>query len=142
METNIATIRHMHQEMKRGNFDIVGDIYSPDYISHNFDAPEGERPGIEAVTRAFRTFHTAFPDYEILEETWIGQGDMLVHRLRSRATQRGDFYNFPATGKEVTVSGVDIYRFSEGKIVEKWSERDRLSLLLQLGYTVQPGSAS
>ena len=139
-EAHITTLRWFYRELKRGNFDAVGEVYAPDYISHNFDAPDGERPGLDAAERAFRTFYTAFPDHEILEEVWIGEGDLLVHRIRYQATQRGDFYGIPATNKHVTVSGVDIYRFSEGRVVEKWSERDRLSLLLQLGYTVQPES--
>jgi hypothetical protein len=33
----------------------------------------------------------------------------------------------------VTVTGVDICRISEGKIVEYWQELDTLSMLQQLG---------
>ena len=39
----------------------------------------------------------------------------------------------PATGKQVTQTGIDILRFADGKIVERWGEFDSLGLLAQLG---------
>jgi len=37
------------------------------------------------------------------------------------------------TGKEVTFSGVSIYRFAIGRIVEGWSNWDTIGLMQQLG---------
>jgi predicted ester cyclase len=39
----------------------------------------------------------------------------------------------PATGKEVTVSGITISRVKNGKVVEEWSNWDTLGMLQQLG---------
>jgi predicted ester cyclase len=39
----------------------------------------------------------------------------------------------PATGKQVTLSGIDILRIENGKIAERWAEYDNLGLLQQLG---------
>jgi predicted ester cyclase len=37
------------------------------------------------------------------------------------------------TGKTVNFTGINIYRFACGKIVESWSEIDALDVLRQLG---------
>jgi predicted ester cyclase len=37
------------------------------------------------------------------------------------------------TFKQLAVTGISIYRFSEGKIAEIWISWDRLSLMQQLG---------
>jgi predicted ester cyclase len=37
------------------------------------------------------------------------------------------------TGKRVTVTEMAIFRFCGGKIVERWTEVDRLGMLQQLG---------
>lgn len=132
-EANKAILRRLYAELAKRNFDVIDEVFDPGYISHNFDAPEGEQPGIEGAKRAFRAFASAFPDMQIVDEDMIAEGDKVVHRLRYRATHTGPFLGMQPTGKQVNVSGVDIYRFENGKIVEKWTERDRLSMIQQLG---------
>jgi predicted ester cyclase len=39
----------------------------------------------------------------------------------------------PATGKKVSLKGMDILRVEDGKIVERWGEFDALGMLAQLG---------
>ena len=41
--------------------------------------------------------------------------------------------NIPATGKRVTVTGMDLDRLENGQIVEHWHNVDELGLLRQLG---------
>ena len=36
------------------------------------------------------------------------------------ATQTGDFFGIPATGRTITFSGMDTLRVSNGKFVEHW----------------------
>jgi predicted ester cyclase len=44
------------------------------------------------------------------------------------------------TGKEVTIQGMDFYRFSDGQLVEHWDSVDQLGLLKQLGMIEQTTS--
>jgi predicted ester cyclase len=39
----------------------------------------------------------------------------------------------PATGKQITLTGITIDRFAGGQIVGRWSQLDTLGLLQQLG---------
>ncbi len=45
----------------------------------------------------------------------------------------------PPTGRQVTVAGIDINRFAEGKSVEHWLNMDTLGMLQQLGVIPAPG---
>ena len=65
-------------------------------------------------------------------EDVIAEGDKAACRVSQRATHRGTFQGMPATGKQVTQTGIDILRFADGKIVERWGEFDSLGLLAQL----------
>jgi predicted ester cyclase len=45
------------------------------------------------------------------------------------------------TGNRVRVTGIDIDRLVEGKIVEHWSEADLLGMMQQLGVIPEPGQS-
>lgn len=44
----------------------------------------------------------------------------------------------PPTGKPVTVTGINLYRVVNGKIVEEWWQEDILGLMQQLGVLPPP----
>ena len=64
---------------------------------------------------------------------------MVVIHDSYRFKHKGEFQGVPPTGKEASITGTDIYRISDGKIVEQWVEGDMLSLIQQLGIAVIPG---
>ena len=45
----------------------------------------------------------------------------------------------PATGKQITVTGLDYFRVATGKIAEMWQEVDQLGMMQQLGVIPTPG---
>ena len=45
----------------------------------------------------------------------------------------GDFLGIPPTGNAVEMTGITIYRFAGGKIVEAWSNADSMGMMQQLG---------
>ncbi len=70
----------------------------------------------------------------------------LVGQTRKRCEKHPHFGRAhdlgPSTGKQVTVTSIDIFRIADGKFIERWPERDRLGLLQQLGVVPAPGQAS
>ena len=55
-----------------------------------------------------------------------------------RGTHTGEFQGIPPTGKQVTMGGISINRFAEGKLAEHWSQFDSLGLMQQLGVVPAP----
>ena len=54
-------------------------------------------------------------------------------RWTARGTHTGEFQGIPATGKAIRMTGTDIDRIVDGKIVECWAHLDELGLMQQLG---------
>jgi len=75
-------------------------------------------------------------------EDLIAEGHKVVTRYTARGTQQGDMPGIPATGKHVTVTGIDIVRLAGNKIVEHWGEADQLSMVQQLGVIPMPGQTA
>jgi predicted ester cyclase len=45
-----------------------------------------------------------------------------------------------ASGREATFSGVNIYRFENGRVAEIWNHRDDLGLAQQVGVPIYAGA--
>ncbi len=76
---------------------------------------------------------TAFPDIEMTFDDQIAEGDRVMTRYTLRGTHKGEYAGVPPTNKQVTYTGMWIYRIEGGKIVERWGNNDRLGLLQQIG---------
>jgi predicted ester cyclase len=70
-------------------------------------------------------------------EDIIAADDKVVVRWSSHGTHRGEMQGIPPTNRPMTMTGMAIYRFAGGKIVEEWMNNDTLGMLRQLG--VIPG---
>jgi steroid delta-isomerase-like uncharacterized protein len=79
-----------------------------------------------------------FPDLTIHIDELVGEGDKVVWRITASGTHAGPFQGVPATGKPVKFGAHYTFRFENGKIVERWSTLDRLSVLVQIGAVSLP----
>jgi steroid delta-isomerase-like uncharacterized protein len=85
-------------------------------------------------------YRAAFPDLQFTVEDIIDQDDRVVIRWSSRGTHQGELMGLAPTGKIVTVTGISIDRFADGKVAESWTNWDVLGLMRQLGAAPPPGS--
>jgi steroid delta-isomerase-like uncharacterized protein len=83
--------------------------------------------------RMVATIRAAIPDIHITIEDQIAEGDRVATRWTLTGTHQGTLMGVPATGKQGTVTGLDISHLANGQVVEDWSEWDRLGFLRQLG---------
>ncbi len=122
---------HLNRALKSGNLAELDQVIAPEAVDHN--PVPGMKQGREGIKAAFGEARVAFPDLVFTVEDVIAEGDKAACRLSVRATHRGTFQGAPATGKQVKQTGIDILRFADGKLVERWGEFDSLGLLAQLG---------
>jgi len=138
-EENKAVARRELEEIwTKGNLDAAGEIYAPNYISHQPAGDEDIR-GVEAIKQFAAGMREAFPDLEITIEDQIAEGDKVVTRFRTRGTHQGELWSIPPTGKEVEITNMSMCRIEGGKMVEEWPEYDLLGVIRQLGAVPAPG---
>lgn len=71
----------------------------------------------------------------------MAEGDLVAARWTTIGTHTGPWAGIDSTGKQVTFSGVNIFRLEDGKVVELWNHRDDLGLMDQIGARVYAGAA-
>jgi steroid delta-isomerase-like uncharacterized protein len=134
---NEATARRWHDEaVNQHNPDVLDDIAASDIIQHAGTFPDGV--GVDHAKAVLGFLITGFPDVKHTIEDVIIKDDRVVIRWTATGTQTGEFQGIAPTGKQVTWTGVNIYRFECGKIVEVWAELDGIGRLQQLGVMGTP----
>ena len=136
-EENKAIVRRLYEEaITQKKPEVLDEIMSPDVVDHS-PFPD-QAPGLEGFKGVFALVLSAFPDYQSTVEDQIAEGDKVVTRYTSRGTHQGEFMGIAPTGNGVRVTGIDIDRVVEGKIVDHWSEADLLDMMQQLGVILPP----
>lgn len=87
----------------------------------------------QALLEHITSAESAFPCYELIADDMLAEGDNVAVRFTWRATHQGDFMGIPATGRQIAVPGIIIYRIANGKIAEHWLQMDSNALMQQLG---------
>jgi len=116
----------------------IDELIAPDCVAHGLEDGGGDMPGPQ-FRRFYRQFVSGFPDVKITVDQVIAEGDTTAVRITGRATHAGDGLGVKATGRKVTVSGICMMRWRDGKIIEAWNEFDAAGLLRQIG--AGPGAA-
>jgi steroid delta-isomerase-like uncharacterized protein len=130
-EDNKAQVRRGYEEgFHQRNLAVFDELMASDYVWHIASTTvQGREPAKQLISR----FLTAFPDGRYTIEDMIAEGDRVVVRQTFRGTHRGDFLGMAPTGKQVTVTEMEIFRIANGQAVENWTSSDDLGLLQQLG---------
>jgi predicted SnoaL-like aldol condensation-catalyzing enzyme len=132
-------LRWKDEVWNKRNLNIIDALFAPSYIGHVAGAP-GPVGGTEALKQLIASYWAAFEIVDI-PQFLVAEDDMVVMHDTYRFKHIGAFQGIPPTGKEMTVTGTDIYKIVGGKIVEQWVEADLLSLMQQLGVIPMPGHA-
>lgn len=133
IEQNKAAARRWSEELwGRGNLAVADELVAPDYVRHDPGDPFPAR-GPADVKRIVTMLRTMLPDLQIRVEAVVGEGDLVVSRYETTATDTAGYMGRPATGKTIHAVAMQMFRFSNGKIVESWAVRDDLGVLRQLG---------
>ena len=123
----------------RGDEAALEKLLAPDFVDHGaLPAQTPDRDGHKQILGVFRS---AFPDLQVTTEEIIAEGDKVVSRWTARGTHQGELMSIAPTGKEVTITGIDVLRIAEGKVVERWAEGNDLEMMQQLGVVPPSGQA-
>jgi steroid delta-isomerase-like uncharacterized protein len=132
LEQNKAVARAVFDAWSTGELERLDELVAADVVHHDPYDPNGAN-GLAGMKRTIELNRGAFADMRLTVEDQIAEGDRVVTRWRGEMTHTGDLGGVAATGRRVTITGITIDRFEDGKIAEAWRNMDTLGLLRQIG---------
>jgi len=140
-EDNKALVRRFYEEVwNRGNVDVAAEVFAEAYVRHDL-RPSQAAPGPRGQATIASDFRAAFPDLQMRVDLVVAEGDLVAARWTTEGTNTGAWAGRAPTGKHAVFSGVNIFRFEDGKVAELWNHRDDLGLMQQLGAEIFAGAA-
>jgi steroid delta-isomerase-like uncharacterized protein len=131
-ETNIQVVRRFFEAgPSSGDIGAADALLAPDFSLHTPLPTPG--PGIEAMNTVITTCRAAFHGLRVTIHDMMADGDRVACRFTARGIHRGEFMGIPPTGREIRMTGIEIFRLRDGKIVELWGEANLMGLMQELG---------
>ena len=123
-EENKVLVRRYFEDIANGaNLAVAAEIITPEHVAD--------------VQQLTTILHTAFPDFHIVIEDQIAEGDKVVTRFTASGTHQGVWHSpfgiLQPTNKRFQHEGIRIFQIADGKLTETWGGADTLSQLQQLG---------
>jgi steroid delta-isomerase-like uncharacterized protein len=139
-DQNKELVRRFYEEVwDRGNFAFATEVFADDYVRHDLRATTA-LPGPEGQAKIAADFRAAFPDLRFNVDMVFGEGDMVAGRWTATGTHTGQWASIKPSGKRIRFSGVNLFRFANGKVAEIWNHRDDLGLMEQVGADIHAGA--
>src|SRR5712691_5973952 len=133
-EENKTLVRRFFQEFwDQKNIAAADAFIAANHVDHTPGSPPGLPPGPEGFKQFASVYFTAFPKLRITIDDQVAEGDTVVTRWTTQATNSGSLFGMPATNKSATFTGITIDRMAGGKTVETWTNFDALGMMQQLG---------
>jgi steroid delta-isomerase-like uncharacterized protein len=114
--------------MANGNFDAIGEYFTPDYVVHL--TGQELSGGHAAIRNVVGMYQRAFRDIQVDVEILVKTKDRVAWQRTLRATHKGAFKGFPATGRPIVWRDMVTSRFRDGLIEEEWVITDLAERLL------------
>jgi predicted ester cyclase len=121
-EHNKAVARRVFEEVvNRGRLELIEELYTDDVIDH--DPLPGAPEGAEGIHYSIGGVRSAMPDVTVTVEDISAHADTVVVHNTWRGTQRG-LIGFAGRNREMCSTGIVIFTFKNGQIVERWAMTD------------------
>jgi len=130
-EENIAALKQAADRFKARDLEGHLKLYSPSVSHHGFS--KRVRPGVAGLREHYNGLLKGFPDARIDTDDILAEGEKVLHRFRFSGTHKGEFLGFPATGKHVHATGVQVHLFRQGQAIEVWQVMDAYTFLREIG---------
>lgn len=130
-ETNLAAQQAFGEAVNSGSLAAFDDLVAPTCVDH--DPAPGQGPGPQGYRDLFGQMRTAFPDLNVEVVHLTASDDDVAFAYTLTGTHQGPYQGHEPTGRSFRVRGVQISRFDDGVMIERWGSSDELGIMTQLG---------
>jgi len=114
-QDNKAVVRRFWEEVfNQRNLDVADELFAPDHVTHHPYVSE-ERRGPAPMKDFVSISRKISPDLAAVVEDEIAEGDKVVTRWTAKG-ELADKLQGGDVDDEVAVSGISVFRVSDGKI--------------------------
>lgn len=134
--------RFLEVVWNQGDIEASDRYLAPKYTIHHDpgDPWHGLALDREGFKERLRLSRAPFPDQRFEVRELFADGDAVVATWFWTGTHAGDFPGFPATGKQIRMSGATVYYFEDELIAGHWQMVDRLGVFQQLADRAPPSA--
>lgn len=130
---NTELIRKAVQGVNDRDFTFVQSCFTGDFKRHDLvGAFPATGSGSGEPINFLQELMKAFPDLKMSVEDIFSNGPRATAHFKFTGTHTGELLGFKPTGKKVSFSGINLYRFERGKIAEVWNLWDWLGVMKQI----------
>lgn len=134
LENNKALVRRYFEAFQQP--EIYDEILAPDFhvtaLHHATISSGGTARGPQAYKAAAVWMQSVWQDGRMAVDELLAEGDRVMASWTFRGEQVGEMFGLPPTGKEISYSGINLFRIENDKLAESWDMFDRLWLWQQL----------
>ena len=130
-DSNIEAQQAFGAAVNEGRLDAFEQLVTPDSVDN--DPGPGQVPGPAGYRAFFTEMRAAFPDLHVEVEHVTAADEDVAFAYTLTGTHRGPFQGNEPTGKSFSVRGVQISRFENGLLAERWGSSDEAGIMSQLG---------
>jgi len=130
-EANLAWDRDMWAALNAHDLDGWTKMLAEDHV-WEMDALGGSLVGREAAREAMWGYLRGFPDLRWQVEEQVVNGDSVITRWWAKGTHQGPFLGITPTWRAISVHGVTVTWWRDGKVARLWGYWDSGWLMRQL----------
>ncbi len=121
--------RYYEEVLSDRRLDVLDELLASGFVGHD---PTGAAIDRVAYFDAVRMLHDGFGTLVVTVDDQIAEHDRVTTRWTAIGTHTGWFAGIRPTGREVTLTGIDIHRLDGERVIEMWEQLDLATLLAQL----------
>lgn len=130
-ERNKAAKLLYFEAFNKRDLSVFEELFAPEYTLRPTGFPEVHGP--DELRKMVSGSFDSLSDARLTADDMVAEADKVATRWTIRAIHTGEFMGIAPTGKELTIRGIIIDRFVDGRVVEAWECMDMLGLMQQLG---------
>jgi len=126
IETNKEIVRRLFDAFADVDLDLMDELVSDDFVAH------GLGPAVSADAQGWKDVAQHMNE-NVSDLAWevndvIAEQDKVTVRWTCRGSHTGDLFGMGAGHRNVTVTGIEIYRLVDDKVSEYWGAADMSDL--------------
>ena len=132
IDTNKTVARRYLEDFWNGDeAAVIEKLAVDDVIGH--PVPGQTLQGRDLLKQRHAALRGIYGDPHFAVEDLIAEGDKVLVRWSFTGKHIGPLMGAAPTGKQISIGGMNLFQFVDGKIVEFWVNADDLGELQQLG---------